>query len=97
MLEYQSNLADFSQGKPLPSHHQNLAKAPTVTRSWREQMDSSGVARFELLAGTELRRAGYPLSGIRPAATDVLRAMQARGRWQSYRLRKKLGLVRSGA
>lgn len=93
MLQYQNRMDDFSRGAALPQHHANLSRPPTSTRSWRREMSSSQVSRFELLAGKELESAGYPLSGKRPSPADRLAAGLAWSKRQRYRVTKKLGLL----
>lgn len=94
MLRYRELLDDFiASPDALPSHHQNLARSPQVTRTWREEMTSNQVARFELLAGRELRRANYQPSGVRPSPADLYHAAAAYTAWQSRRVKKKVGLA----
>ncbi|MBA2337928.1 MAG: sulfotransferase [Acidimicrobiia bacterium] len=92
MLRYRELLDDFIPTvDALPSHHENLAKAPRVTRSWQQEMSGHQVARFELLGGGELRRANYQLSGVRPTPADVYHAAGTYTAWQTRRFKKKLG------
>ncbi len=95
MLDYQNRLKDFAGTNALPSHHRNLARNPGVTRRWQQEMEERGAVRFELLAGRELTRAGYPVSGRSPMWADRCQAGMAWLRWQGYRLGKKLGLSRA--
>ncbi|MDQ3783015.1 MAG: sulfotransferase, partial [Actinomycetota bacterium] len=94
MLRYRELLDDFIPTvEALPSHHENLARSPRVTRSWHQEMSGNQLARLELLAGGELRRANYPLSGVRPTPTDVYQAAGAYAAWLSRRVKKKVGLA----
>jgi len=91
---------------PSGSHaiHGNVARAPTKTRDWREQMSREDLEAVEAIAGDVMTEMGYEraVESPSPAAQERARAIQAE--WEEYlrkkkrkgKLRRKLGALRPG-
>ncbi len=69
--------------------HSNVARAPTRTRDWREQMSREDLEAVEAIAGDLLTEMGYERAVAEPSAAARDRARAAMGGWEDYLRRKK--------
>jgi hypothetical protein len=69
--------------------HGNVARPPTTTRDWREQMSREDLEVVEAIAGDLLAEMGYERAVEHPGAAAQGRARAVIGQWEDYLRRKK--------
>ena len=84
--------------------HGNVARAPTKTRDWREQISPEDLEVVEAIAGDVLTEMGYERMVAEPSAAARERAKATVAAWEEYlrkkkrkgKLRRKMGALRPG-
>jgi Sulfotransferase family len=84
--------------------HGNVARAPTKTRDWREQMTPEDLETVEAIAGDVLTQMGYERAVPSPSPAAQERGLAIVAAWEDYlrrkkrrgRLRRRLGGLRPG-
>jgi hypothetical protein len=84
--------------------HGNVARAPTKTRDWREQISPEDLEVVEAIAGDVLTEMGYERAVADPSPAARERARTVVAGWEDYlrkkkrkgKLRRKIGALRPG-
>jgi hypothetical protein len=84
--------------------HGNVARAPTKTRDWREQMSREDLEAVEAIAGDLLSEMGYERAVAEPSPAAQAHARATVAEWEDYlrrkkrkgKLRRRLGGLRPG-
>jgi hypothetical protein len=75
MLRYPARAGEVIAATRFPEAHDRLRLPPTPgLRDWRTQMPADDVARFEAIAGPELKAHGYETAAPSPPVTVRWRA-----------------------
>jgi hypothetical protein len=83
VLQYEERgLSRIPQGSR--AIHGNVARAPTATRDWREQMTREDLEAVEAVAGDLLAEMGYERAIEHPSVEAERRAKAVMGEWETY-------------